>query len=456
MGEAKNRGTYEDRKLKSITKKVDLLTKEMIDFSDPNMFFLKKGYVFLKNNLHPNDWANRRKVIIDYLIERPTDYSSTNSKIRFKDDEIAWYIFLCEEFFRNPLCTNPSQMSRITPWVISLGRSVDVLEKLDNVQVKIKDLVKKYKNNPDGTFFELLVAASYLRKGFKVEFLETKGIKTPDLRIYDEENEFFVECKKLQRRTDYAEKERDIYLVSWDGIKHKLLKDFPNYWFEIEIKKEIVGEKLIDFNKKFSCLKELSNSNMFFEDEEVIIHGKRQNILSINKYLDNNYVKMESFTFSKLLGGEYVRSNSDRTHILEMQPEYFKAASAPVLGLFVRKLAHFCGATRKFTNEKSQNKKAKAVGKQITEALDQLRGFQNKVVHVLYEAMETEDVESLRWSKIEENILDILPCIDESTDSIKLHRVQYLESVDQMFDVLETIKVWGKDTSDKSLILIPT
>ena len=53
------------------------------------MIFLKKGYEFLKNKMHPTDWDKRRCAIIEYLIERPTDYSSKNSKIRFKDDEIA-------------------------------------------------------------------------------------------------------------------------------------------------------------------------------------------------------------------------------------------------------------------------------------------------------------------------------------------------------------------------------
>lgn len=165
---------------------------------------------------------------------------------------------------------------------------------------------------------------------------------------------------------------------------------------------------------------------------------------------------METFTFSKLLGGEYVKSNSDRTYILKMKPEYFEAASAPVLGLYVGRLDCFCGATRKFTNEISQEKKAKVVGKQISEALDQLDGFTRKIVHVLYEAMEAEDVEQKRWKKIEENILEILPRIDESTDSIKVHRIQYVESIDQMFDVIETIKIWGGDTSDNTLILIPS
>lgn len=454
MGEAKRKGSYEERKSKSINNKINKLTEEMIDFSDPNMVFLKKGYEFLKCKIHPNDWSKRRNKIIEYLKDRPTDYSSRNSKIRFKEDEIAWYIFLCEEFFRNPLCTNPSQMSRIAPWIISLGRAVDSLESLNNIDSKIKDLVKKYKDNPDGTLFELLVASSYLKKGFQVEFLENKAIKTPDLRIYNDKAEYFVECKKLQRRTDYADMERTAFLVVWDSVRNKLLEEYPNYWFDIEIKVELVGNKPIDLNTKISSLSKDSHSDIMFEDGEVIIKGRRKNIFAINQYLKNNYVKMATFKFSKLLGGEYVNSNSDRTYALAMQPEYFEAASAPVLGLFVGSLGSFCGATRRFTNEQSQEKKAKAVGKQVNEALDQLENFENKVVHVLYEAMESEDVELLRWNKIEECIGELSDRLT-TEDSIKIHRIQYVEHVDKMFDVLESVKVWGRKLPCEDFVLIP-
>lgn len=454
MGEAKRKGTYEERKSLSKDKKIKSLTKEMIDFSDPNMFFLEKGYTFLKGKVHSNEWERRRNTIIEYLKNRPIDYSSKNSKIRFKEDEIAWYIFLCEEFFRNPLCTNPSQMSRIAPWIISLGRSVDILEELDNIKSKLIDLTKKYKNNPDGTLFELLVAASYLRSGFKVEFLEENGAKTPDLKIYNHNTEFYVECKKLQRRTDYAEWERDTFLKSWDQVKSKLLGDYPNYWFEIEIKQELSDKNLLDLNLKFNKLKDVNSKTKFYEDEEIVIIGIKRSIFDINKYLDNNYVKMESYTFSKLLGGNSVQSNSDRTHILEILPEYFEAASAPVLGAFVKKINRFSGATRKFSNENSQAKKAKAVGKQVKEALNQLENFQNKVVHVLYEAMESEDIEHLRWQKIEECVGEISTKLT-SRDSIKIHRIQYIESVDQMFDILETIKVWGRSLPYENFVIVP-
>lgn len=452
MGEAKKRGTYEQRKETSQVRKLKKLTEEMIDFSDPNMFYLKIGYEFLKDKLHPNDWIKRRQAIIEYLKDRPVDYSSPNGKIRFTNDETSWYIFLCEEFFRNPLLTNPSQMSRIAPWIISLGKSVDELKKLDGIENKLKDLIKKYKGNPDGTLFELLIAATYLKQGYTVEFLGENSIKTPDMRVFKSDEEFYVECKKLQRRTDYAEKERNLFLKSWDESKQDLLKKYPNYWFIAEIKAELVGSEVFNLREKFHELVE-KNHILSYEDHEISLVGKKMDLHKINEYLTANCVKMESFTFSKLLGDDFVYSNADRTHILVMQPNIMELASAPILGLFVNKLGSFLGLTRIFTNENSQNKKSKEVIKQVREALEQLDSYPKSIVHVLYEALEDPRVELKRWVKIEGKMKELEKELSSDV-SIKVHRLTYREAVDQMFDVYETIGSWGKELSFNPFILI--
>ena len=70
---------------------------------------------------------------------------------------------------------------------------------LDN---KIQDLTSPDKKLFDKTTYEIEVATAYARKGYSVEFVETKskeGRKTPDLLI---NNEVEVECKKKDRTTD--------------------------------------------------------------------------------------------------------------------------------------------------------------------------------------------------------------------------------------------------------------
>lgn len=453
MGEAKNRGTYEDRKLKSITKKVDLLTNEMIDLDDPNMYFLKQGYEFLKNALHPDDWNARRVKIIDYLKNRPTDYAGKNAKIRFQEDEISWYIFLCEEFFKLPLFSNPSQMARISPLIIRLGSHVNLLKRVENIDKKLRELVKKYKNNPDGVLFELIVAASYLDQGYEVKFIEESAQqKKPDLFICKGDEKYYIECKRLQQRTDYANKERELFLESWADIKCFLLEKFPNYWFDMNIKCELVDNNKLELKSKFLQLNP-SNNRISYSDDEIDIIGEKQNIERINKYLSSNYVKYESYVLAKLLGDNLVYGFCERTYDVEFQPYIFSLASAPIMGMMVGEINKFIGVTRHFTNSESMSKKSREIKRHVSEAITQLEEYKPSIVHVLYEAMEDDSVENLRWAKIEEKMKELESGLDVNT-SIKVHRLQYYES-EKLFDIRETIKVWGKKLQFKPFAILP-
>lgn len=85
---------------------------------------------------------------------------------------------------------------------------------LDN---KIRDLTSPDKKLFDKTTYEIEVATAYARKGYSIEFVETKskeGRKTPDLLI---NNEVEVECKKKDRTTD-----RDLRNIeNWKLIMRK-------------------------------------------------------------------------------------------------------------------------------------------------------------------------------------------------------------------------------------------
>lgn len=453
MGEAKNRGTYEDRKLKAITNKVDLLTKEMVDMNDPNMYFLKQGYEFLKNALHPDDWNTRRAKIIDYLKSRPTNYAEKNARVRFKEDEITWYIFLCEEFFKFPLISNPSQMARISPLIIRLGSHVNLLKQVENIDKKLKELVKKYRNNPDGVLFELIVAASYLDQGYEVKFIEESAQqKKPDLFICKGDEKYYIECKRLQQRTDYADKERGLFLESWTDIKCFLLENFPNFWFDINIKCELVDNNKLELMSKFSQLNP-RNNRISYSDDEIDMVGERQNIEKINKYLSRNYVKYESYVFAKLLGDNLVYGFCERTYDVEFHPYIISLASAPIMGMMVGKINKFIGVTRHFTNSESMSKKSREIKRHVSEAITQLEEYKPSIVHVLYEAMEDAIVENLRWSKIEEKMKELESGLDVNT-SVKVHRLQYYES-EKLFDICETIKVWGRELQFKPFVIIP-
>ncbi|GAH48302.1 unnamed protein product, partial [marine sediment metagenome] len=87
-----------------------------------------------------------------------------------------------------------------------LGENLFVLKKqnVKSLNKKIKDLTSSSKEIFDKTTYEIEVAAAYTKKGYHIEFLETKsgeGVKTPDIFI-DFKNGIEVECKKKDRKSD--------------------------------------------------------------------------------------------------------------------------------------------------------------------------------------------------------------------------------------------------------------
>lgn len=85
-----------------------------------------------------------------------------------------------------------------------LGENLSVLKEqnVKGLDSKIQDLTSPDKKLFDKTTYEIEIAAAYARKGYSVEFVETKSKearKTIDLLI---NKEVEVECKKKDRQTD--------------------------------------------------------------------------------------------------------------------------------------------------------------------------------------------------------------------------------------------------------------
>ena len=65
---------------------------------------------------------------------------------------------------------------------------------------KLDELVRDYRQEPDGVLFEVLVALAYAEAGWEVTLIHEGPGKSPDMRVRRGAREFFVECKRLARR----------------------------------------------------------------------------------------------------------------------------------------------------------------------------------------------------------------------------------------------------------------
>ncbi len=104
----------------------------------------------------------------------------------------------------------------------------------------MREVLHKHKKNPDGLIFEILVALSYAAKGWEVEMLEQQlPAKSPDMRVRKGDVEIYVECKRLDRRTSYAEQERNDFL--WSSLREYLVKGRMRLCLNCKIKWQFNG-----------------------------------------------------------------------------------------------------------------------------------------------------------------------------------------------------------------------
>ena len=185
MGEARRRGSRRERKESAIARKKALLIEAMGGRDPESDKALRAGLDLLKERLSDKDWAERRAKIISFLNDIPTRLDLASAKsIRVRDDEIGWYIFLAEQALDDPLCLDVNQAARNLPFISSLGKKVAYRRKIKGLDVKLEELLGKFKSQPDGLIFELLTAFSYAAEGWDVEFLpEAPGQKMPDLMV---------------------------------------------------------------------------------------------------------------------------------------------------------------------------------------------------------------------------------------------------------------------------------
>ena len=173
MGQAKRRGSFEERKRSAIKRNKRLLLEEMGSRDERLDRVLRVGITFFLSQMSENEWLKRREQLLEDL-NAQQEYNGLEKArpIRVKKDEIGWYLFLCEQALDDPLCMDIAQAQRVLPFFVGIGERWTYAKKVKGLKQKIREALTKYKAAPDGVIFEILVALSYAAKGWDVEFLK--------------------------------------------------------------------------------------------------------------------------------------------------------------------------------------------------------------------------------------------------------------------------------------------
>ncbi|MGO2767017.1 hypothetical protein [Pseudomonas taetrolens] len=447
MGQARNKGSFEQRKKEALKRDKRKLVEIMGSPSDPESEQnLRAGIAPFLALMSPEKWQRRRASIIESLNSIGMPEKLAESKpIRVRADEIGWYLFLCEQALDDPLCMDVSQIARTAPFFAGIGSKWHAADRVVGLDKKIREILHKYKKNPDGLLFEILVALSYAEKGWDVELLDEKPpLKSPDMVVRMDGIEIFIECKRLERRTSYAEKERTDFLHIWDSARDVLWKKQQWVWFKGVFHVEISSLPKDFLAKIFDETLPLGNSeSLIYDGVEAKIYARLIDKVTVKKHLLDNRVKMNSAALSTLIGGDWAPVNSAVTMAQLIKPSYVNGCEAPTLGTYVEEIDWACGFTRDFDSEISLNKKAKDITSLLTDAISQIPEDKPSIIHIAAETLEGTEVERIRSEKVIESMSKLDP--GKPLLSVRFHRLQANQNVDKLWEMDETVQKFQPD-----------
>lgn len=445
MGEARRRGSRRERKESAIARKKALLIEAMGGRDPESDKALRAGLDLLKERLSDKDWAERRAKIISFLNDIPTRLDLASAKsIRVRDDEIGWYIFLAEQALDDPLCLDVNQAARNLPFISSLGKKVAYRRKIKGLDVKLEELLGKFKSQPDGLIFELLTAFSYAAEGWDVEFLpEAPGQKMPDLMVKKEGREIFVECKRQSRRSDYAENERNEFLRRWDTAREVVLKNQQKLWFKCDIHTEV--NLLPDDFLKEVFEKELpldSNEAVIFDGPEATIAARQIDWYSVKRHFSQNRVKQNSPTLNQVLGGDWALPSDNVTVQIVARTSQIADCDANILGCYIEDVDWACGISRNVDAEAAIEKKTRDIKNLLAAAVRQVPTDKESIIHIAVETLEGNRVEQRRTEKVMESIPGFTT--EKMVSCVRLHSFRPNASTDQLWDFEETVQTFNR------------
>jgi hypothetical protein len=347
-------------------------------------YAVRNGIAPFLAKMAPGEWARRRGAILDALklVDRGTELD-TAKPVRYQEDEIAWYLFLCEQSLDDPLCMDVNQVARAAPFFAGIGTRWGAMHRVKGLDKKLDEAVHKYRKEPDGVIFEISVALAYAASGWEVELIEEQPpAKSPDMRVCRDGVELYVECKRLARRTSYAEQERNDFLKLWDAAKEVLIRNGQWVWFKGMFHVEVAALPVDFLSGIFQkCLPIGLDEVLIYDGPEASIHARRIDQRAVLSHMEKYRVKANSPMLHTLLGADWAPLNSSSTIIKLAKTSHVVDCEVPVLGSYIDKIAWACGFTRDFDSPASLDKKAKDITKHLSEAVKQVPNSSLKNPH---------------------------------------------------------------------------
>jgi len=351
------------------------------------------------------EWVRRKDAIESYLetVVVPRQRAETSrelERIVFDEDPMGWYLYLVEMALHARYKAEPSQGARVLPIFKRLGGDLDRLVKIRGVEEKARRLVSIDCRDPDSRLFEMLVALLWSRNDWPtVEFInEAPPEKRPDIRATSNSEEWYIECKRLTKTSDYSLWERKKWLRMWRYLSDILVQQSLPYVLDIIFHVEL--EALPDEFLRDALggkLQLIQPPCTVISNEICTVSVRRVDLEAAHSHLKKYCVKYPSDQLNELIGGH---RDPNRGFTSVVWGRYVRIGEGRGNNYFLDSLGFAAGAFWHCDAERAIERKARDIRTRLADAIEQLPENGQCVIHVGLETYDGWPVEAERYSRI--------------------------------------------------------
>ena len=245
---------------------------------------------------------------------------------------------------------------------------------------------------PNGSFFELLIAAAYSRAGGEVAFVPEQrgGPRTHDMDVKLNGRVYAVECKRMEVSA-FGEAERARVRMLWGPSNAHLADILRSTFARVEFLVPIADVPDDYLTQKTKAWELAPEKGFEWQDE----HGRGSirplDLRPLRAELEDNMILNGSTRLAQLLTGRYKRHQAMISSLrikFADNPRYIEDCDyATILEWTPLAPASISG-------------RARDVLRKVADGLDQLPLDRPGIIHVGFEAVEGDAVEQLRYERI--------------------------------------------------------
>jgi hypothetical protein len=366
------------------------------------------------------------------------------------DNRAGWYLYQCELYLDSPFDFDMPQCSRIIPVVQRLGSHLDKIVLIPGATERMQRSLVGTGIDIDSILFELTVASAYSRRGFtSVEFLpESPSIKTPGLRMLRNDREFFVECKRKRKMTEYDRKERE-----------------RGWQLSAKLRKELVGNRmpvLVDIvfhiplsgcsddvlDRKVVPVLKVATYGTIIEDGELTVCLRQARVNDLKETLRTSMVRIDGPLLYEKLYGTFERWRG-YTGAGIFRP-------SPSKPRYITDVSFAAGCIWSCDAPDAMRAKAQHFRRDLAEAVDQLPPGKPSAVHLGFEAYDGEGVEAIRYTRLKDEMMKGFNPGDRSLEAVYCHLFEFESTSTENWAVNEKCDFWLRDPASRNWLLNPS